>query len=83
MLGISVEEFLSWKKKQLSKGGNEQSFSVLLDCIGGISSSDLNLKSINPKEDIHLKKNLEYLESVWDDHLLKSCPIQYLSLIHI
>jgi len=78
MLCISVEEFLFWKKKQLSKGGDKPSFALLLDCIGGISSSDLNLKSINPKEDIHLKKNLEFLESVWDDHLLKSCPIQYL-----
>ncbi len=78
MLCISVEEFLFWKKKQLSKGGDQPSFAVLLDCIGGISSSDLNLKSINPKEDIYLKNNLEFLESVWDDHLLKSCPIQYL-----
>jgi len=78
MLCISGEEFLFWKKKQLSKGGDQESFAVLLDCIGGVSSSDLSLKSINPKEDIHLKKNLEFLESVWDDHLLKSCPIQYL-----
>ena len=78
MLCISVEEFLFWKKKQLSKGGDQQSFAVLLDCIGGISTSDLNLKSINPKENLHLKKNLEFLESVWDDHLLKSFPIQYL-----
>ena len=75
MLCISAKEFLFWKNKQLSKGGDQQSFAVLLDCIGGISSSDLNLKSINPKEDIHLKKNLEFLESVWDDHLVKSCPI--------
>nr|WP_075439356.1 peptide chain release factor N(5)-glutamine methyltransferase [Prochlorococcus marinus] len=78
MLCISVEEFLFWKKKQLSKGGDQPSFAVLLDCIGGVSSSDINLKIINPKEDIHLKKNLEFLESVWDDHLQKSCPIQHL-----
>ncbi len=78
MLCISIEEFLFWKKKQLSKGGDQQSFAVLLDCIGGVSSSDLNLKSINSKEDIHLKKNLEFLESLWDNHLLRSCPIQYL-----
>ena len=78
MLCISVEEFLFWKKKQLSKGGDQPSFAVLLDCIGGISPSYLSLKSINPKENIHLKKNLEFLESVWDYHLLKSCPIQYL-----
>ena len=78
MLSISVKELLHWKNRQLSKGGDQLSFAVLLDCIGGISSSDLNLKSLNPKEDIHLKKNLEFLESVWDDHLLKSCPIQHL-----
>ena len=47
MLCISVEEFLYWKKKQLSKGGNQQTFAVLLDCLGGISGSDQNLISIN------------------------------------
>jgi release factor glutamine methyltransferase len=78
MLCISVKEFLFWKKKQLSKGGDQQSFAVLLDCIGGISISDLNLITINPRGKLHLKKNLEFLESVWDDHLIRSCPIQYL-----
>ncbi len=78
MLYISVEEFLFWKKKQLFKGGDQQSFEFLLDCIGGISTSDLNLKILNPGGNLHLKKNLEFLESVWEEHLLKSCPIQYL-----
>ncbi len=78
MLCISVEEFLFWKKKQLSKGGNQQSFAVLLDCIGGIQTSDINSKILNPRGNLLFKKNLEYLESVWDDHLFKSCPIQYL-----
>ncbi len=78
MLCISGKEFLFWKKKQLSKGGDQQSLHVLLNCIGGITTSDLNLISINPKGNLHFKKNLEFLESLWDDHLLKSCPIQYL-----
>ena len=78
MLSISAEEFIFWKKKQLSKGGDQQSFALLLDCIGGIPTSDQNMININPKENIYLKKNLESLESVWDYHLLKSCPIQYL-----
>ncbi len=78
MLSISVEEFLIWKKKQLSKGGDQQSFAVLLDCLGGISTSDLNLISLNPEGNLHLKKNLIFLESIWNDHLLRSCPIQYL-----
>ena len=78
MLSISVEEFLYWKKKQLSKGGDKQSFAVLLDCIGGISTNDQNLISINPDRNLHLKQNLKFLVTIWDEHLLKSCPIQYL-----
>ena len=56
MPSISVKEFLFWKKKQLSKGGDYQSFSFLLDCIGGISTSDLNLFSLNPTGYLNLKK---------------------------
>ena len=60
MLRISVEEFLFWKKKQLSKGGDQESFALLLDCIGGITISDLNFITINPRGNLHLKKNLEF-----------------------
>ncbi len=78
MLSISVEEFLLWKKKQLSKGGDHQSFAVLLDCIGGISNSELYLICINPEGRLQLKQDLDFLESIWNEHLIKSCPIQYL-----
>jgi len=78
MLSISVKEFLFWKKKQLSKGGDQQSLALLLDSVGGISKSDLNSLNINSEGNLYLKKNLEFLESVWDEHLLKSHPIQYL-----
>ena len=78
MLCISVKDFLFWKKKQLSKGGDQHSFSVLLDCIGGITTCDQNLINLNPEKNLHLKKNLVFLESIWNDHLQKSCPIQYL-----
>ena len=65
MLCISVKEFLFWKKKQLSKGGDHQSFAVLIDCIGGIPNIELNMLSINLDENIYLKKNLDYLENIW------------------
>ena len=78
MLSISVKEFLFWKKKQLSKGGDHQSFALLLDCIGGVSNSDLSLLGINPENKIYLKKNLDHLASIWEDHLLSCSPIQYL-----
>jgi len=78
MLSIPIKEFLSWKKKQLSKGGDQQAFAVLIDCICGISTSDLNSLSINSEGNLYLNKNLDFLESVWDDHLFKSHPIQYI-----
>ena len=78
MLYISVKDLLCWKKKQLSKGGDIQTLAFLLESIGGISNSDLNFHSINPKENLYSKKNLEFLESIWNEHLLNSCPIQYL-----
>ena len=61
MLSISVKEFLFWKKKQLMKGGDHQSFDVLLDCLGGITTGDQSLLSINPEEKLYLKKNLDFL----------------------
>ena len=78
MLSISVKKFLLWKKKQLLKGGDYQSFALLLECIGGISTGDLSLLTLNHDNILYLKKNLEYLESIWDDHLFNFSPIQYL-----
>ena len=78
MPSISVKEFLFWKKIQLSKGGDHQSLALLLDSVGGISNSDLNLSRINPGDNLYLRKDLDFLESIWKDHLLNSTPIQYL-----
>ena len=78
MPSISVEQFLSWRKKQLHKGGDHQSLDFLLDCLGGISTSDQNYLCINPVGNLHLKKRLSYLESIWEDHLINSTPIQYI-----
>ena len=78
MLCISVKEFLSWKKKQLSKGGDYQSFAFLLDVNGGLSPGKLNLLTIQHEGNLYLKRNLDHLETVWDKHLESSTPIQYL-----
>jgi release factor glutamine methyltransferase len=78
MPSISVKEFLYWKKKQLFKGGDHESLSFLLDCVGGITNSDLNLLVTNPDNKFNLKKNLDFLESIWENHLFSSSPIQYL-----
>ena len=78
MHSISVKKLLAWKQKQLSKGGDTQSFAFLLDSVGGISNVDLNSLNIHPGSNLYLKKNLKYLESIWENHLLTFSPIQYL-----
>ena len=81
MRSISVKEFLFWKKKQLSKGGDYQSLKVLLDCIGGLNTSDINLISESLESNLYLKNNLDYLESILDDHLLFAY-LKYFCLVH-
>ena len=58
---ISVKEFLSWKKKQLSKGGDYESLAFLLDINGGLSSSEINLLTINHEGSLYLKKKIKLL----------------------
>ena len=78
MHSISVKEFLLWKENQLSKGGDLQSLYFLLDCIGGVTTTTLNFSSLNHDGKLYLKKNLDFLESIWEEHLIGFTPIQYL-----
>ena len=78
MHSISAQEFLLWEQKQLFKGGDKQSLCVLLEIIGGISHEEINLLRLNHEGNLYLKKKLEFIESLWEDHLLNSVPIQYL-----
>ena len=75
---IPVKELLIWKNKQLSKGGDQQSLAFLLDSKGGISNSDLGFSCSKTDNYLYLKKNLDYLESLWEEHIINSTPIQYL-----
>ena len=76
---ISAEEFLLWKKKQLLKGGDNESLVLLIDLLGGFSNKDLNICTIRSDKNVKLKINLDKLEYFWDKHLNSFTPIQYLS----
>ena len=78
MPSISPEEFLLWEKKQLSKGGDKSSFYFLLQAIGGISSDDINFVRVDTQRHLYFEKSLKYIESIWDNHINQSNPIQYL-----
>ena len=76
---ISTDKFLLWKDKQILKGGDYQSLSFLIDSIGGLSKNQINLLKIKSEKQVKLKINLDLLESIWEEHLLKSTPIEYLT----
>ena len=79
MFIVSAEKFSLWKEKQILKGGDNKSLSLLIDSLGGLSSKELNLLKIKSEKNIQLKINLDLLELFWDKHLTSSIPIQYLS----
>ena len=79
MFYVSAKEFLLWEKKQLFKGGDKESLYLLLESIAGISHNEINLLRLNSEGDFYFKKNLDLIESVWDNHLTNNVPIQYLS----
>ena len=83
MSRISAKEFFLWKQKQISKGGDNQNLSLLIDSIGGLSNSDINLIKIrseknelaNQKAEIE-KKNEELMR----EHRYLKDKIQKLQL---
>ena len=81
MSPISAEKFSLWKKKQISKGGDNHSLNLLIDSLSGLSNIELNLLKIRKEKNfnLNLKVNLDLIESYWDRHLNTSIPIQYLS----
>ena len=81
MFVISAEKFLFWKKKQILKGGDNNSLNLLIDSLGVLSNKELNLLEIKTKKNLYLNINLDLdlVETFWDKHLRTSIPIQYLS----
>ena len=61
MYTISAETFLLWKEKQIIKGGDNKSLSLLIDLLGGLSETELNLLDIRSEKNIQLRINLTVL----------------------
>ena len=78
MLGVSAEEFFLWEKKQLLKGGNKESLSLILEFLGGVTNNEINLIRLRSEGNLYLKKNLLFLEAIWEKHLSMSIPVQHL-----
>ena len=78
MHSVSAKDFLLWKENQLKKGGDKQSLDFLIDGLGGVSINKLNTIKIRTETNIKIKVKLDFLESIWEEHLRTFKPIQYL-----
>ncbi len=79
MFVVSAEKFSLWKKKQISKGGDNNSLNLLIDSLAGLSKKELNLLKIKSEKNLNLNLNLDLLETFWDKHIDTFIPIEYLS----
>ena len=78
MSEVYAKEYFLWEKKQLLKGGDKHSLSLLLELKGGISHNEITIKRLTLEGSLYLKENLDFIESIWEKHLNNSVPIQYL-----
>ena len=74
MFLISAEKFLLWKKKQITKGGDNHSLNLLIDSLGGLSNIELNLLKIKPEKDLSLNLDLNLIESFGINTLILLYP---------
>ena len=75
---VSGAEILAWRRKMISKGGSSASLDWLLDVVGGLNWISLQKIHIDPKLVFTFEKNFTQLEKIWDEHIYKHLPLQYL-----
>ena len=75
---VSGSEILSWRRKMLSKGGSYSSLNWLLDIGGGFDWVSLQKIHIDPTVLLPFEKTFGELEMIWDEHIYKQLPLQYL-----
>ena len=59
MFTVSVQELLLWIEKQVNLGGNEESFYLLLDIVGGITHKEVNCLRFGSRQTIKLKEKIQ------------------------
>ena len=69
---------LSWRRRQLQRGGRRVDLDWLLDLAGGLSWSSLQRLLVEPQRTVQLKVSLKDLEQIWGHHLDQAIPLQHL-----
>ena len=77
-LEIISSDLLSWRKRQLAKGGRSVDLDWLLDIGGGLRWSELQYLILDPNRSVNLEESIDELERIWTKHLKDQTPLQYL-----
>ena len=78
MFETSTSELLLWINNIQKEKRNLEAFYLLLDLLGGISKTNLNLLRIQNKETIQLNVDINILKSKWLEHIDHNVPVQYI-----
>ena len=78
LLDFSGEEVLIWRRKLLEQGGRDSDLDWLLDIGGGLRWNKLQQIRLDPSRNFKLEQSLDYLASIWKEHLDNQIPLQHL-----
>tara|TARA_B100000073_G_scaffold343102_1_gene347283 strand:+ start:492 stop:1361 length:870 start_codon:yes stop_codon:yes gene_type:complete len=74
---VSSKELIKWIDAQIIYGGNEDSLYFLLNIIGGVSKSEINLLKIKPSNEVKINESLDLMAAKWKCFIDTKRPIQY------
>jgi release factor glutamine methyltransferase len=75
---VAAPELLEWRREQLQAGGEASALDWLLDLEGGIPWQTLQQLWLHPEQSVQLATPLSRLEQLWQQHLQRRTPLQYL-----
>ena len=75
---VAATALLAWRQQQLQRGGEASALDWLLDLGGGIPWQRLQQLRLRPEQHVALQRPLDELEGLWNRHLLRAEPLQYL-----
>jgi release factor glutamine methyltransferase len=75
---IPAERLLRWRREQLALGGEPAQLDWLLEMEGGLGWQALQALRLHPDRSVKLRCSLTHLHHLWQCHLQRREPLQYL-----
>ncbi len=75
---LAGTELLTWRRRQLARGGAAADLDWLIDLAGGVPWASLQRLQLDPSRTIAMDQSLEGLSQLWGRHLQENVPLQHL-----